>query len=146
MEYIYEYVLEIVECKFARNGLTNWKTCLTNLLKNIIWHLFAGESHHVVKITVPYQCTSFAVRIWAGQLVSISSFSGLEVAPISNNLLVPNLYLSVSTVRTNEASQTRKHWPPYSTVLCTITQRHTSGHSTVQYLTLNTTPHTHRKV
>ncbi len=23
MEYIYEYFLEIVECKFARNGLTN---------------------------------------------------------------------------------------------------------------------------
>ena len=26
MEYIYEYFLEIVECKFARNGLTNRKT------------------------------------------------------------------------------------------------------------------------
>ena len=27
MEYIYEYFFEIhVECKFARNGLTNWKT------------------------------------------------------------------------------------------------------------------------
>ncbi len=45
--------LEIVECKFARNGLTNWKTFLTNILQNIIWHLFAGESHQVVKITVP---------------------------------------------------------------------------------------------
>ncbi len=56
MEYIYEYFLEIVECKFARNGLTNWKTFLANILKNIIWHLFAGESHQVVKITVPY-CT-----------------------------------------------------------------------------------------
>ncbi len=56
MEYIYEYFLEIVECKFARNGLTNQKTFLTNILKNIIWHLFAGESHQVVKITVPY-CT-----------------------------------------------------------------------------------------
>ncbi len=53
MEYIYEYFLEIVECKFARNGLTNWKSFLTNILKNIIWHLFAGESHQVVKITVP---------------------------------------------------------------------------------------------
>jgi hypothetical protein len=28
------------------------KTFLTNILKNIIWHLFAGESHQVVKITV----------------------------------------------------------------------------------------------
>ncbi len=54
MEYIYEYFLEILECKFARNGLTNWKTFLTNILKYIIWHLFAGESHQVVKITVPY--------------------------------------------------------------------------------------------
>jgi hypothetical protein len=90
---------------------------------------------------VMYYCTGFA-----GKLVSIFSFSGLEVAQIANNLLVANLYLSVSMVRTNEASQTRKHWPPYSTVLCTITQRHTSGHSTVQYLTLNTAPHTHGKV
>jgi hypothetical protein len=54
MEYIYEYFLEIVECDFARNGLTNWKTFFTNILKNIIWHHFAGESHQVVKITVPY--------------------------------------------------------------------------------------------
>jgi hypothetical protein len=46
--------LEIVECKFARNGLTNRRTFLTNILKNIIWHLFAGESHQVVKFTVPY--------------------------------------------------------------------------------------------
>jgi hypothetical protein len=26
----------------------------TNILKHIIWHLFAGESHKVVKITVTY--------------------------------------------------------------------------------------------
>ena len=44
MEYIYEYFLEIVECKFARNGLTNWKTFLTSIFKNIILHLFCGES------------------------------------------------------------------------------------------------------
>ncbi len=54
MEHIYEYFLEIVECKFARNRLTSCKTFLTNILKNIILHLFAGESHQVVKITVPY--------------------------------------------------------------------------------------------
>jgi hypothetical protein len=35
MEYIYEYFLEMVECNFTRNGLTNWKTFLTNILKNI---------------------------------------------------------------------------------------------------------------
>ncbi len=52
MEHIYEYFLEIIECKFAKNGLTNWKTFLTNILKNTISHLFAGESHEVVKITV----------------------------------------------------------------------------------------------
>ncbi len=40
MEYLYEYFLEIVECKFARNGLTNWKTSLANILKNIIFLLF----------------------------------------------------------------------------------------------------------
>ncbi len=39
MECIYEYFLKVGECKFARNGLTNWKTFLTNILKNIIWHL-----------------------------------------------------------------------------------------------------------
>jgi hypothetical protein len=54
IEYIYEYMLELVECKFARNGLTKRKTFLTNIFENIIWHLFAGESHQVVKITVPY--------------------------------------------------------------------------------------------
>jgi hypothetical protein len=53
IEYIYEYMLELVECKFARNGLTNGKTFLANVFENIIWHLFAGESHQVVKITVP---------------------------------------------------------------------------------------------
>ncbi len=31
IEYIYEYMLELVECKFARNGLTNLKTFLTNI-------------------------------------------------------------------------------------------------------------------
>ena len=53
IEYIYEYFLETVEYKFARNGLTNWKTFIANILKNIIWHLFANESHQVVKISVP---------------------------------------------------------------------------------------------
>ncbi len=54
IEYIYENMLELVECKFARNGLTNWKTFLTNIFKNIIWHLFVGESYQVLKITVTY--------------------------------------------------------------------------------------------
>jgi hypothetical protein len=41
---VYEFLLEPVKCKFVRNGLTNWKTFLTNFFENIIWHLFAGES------------------------------------------------------------------------------------------------------
>jgi hypothetical protein len=57
-------MLELLECKFARNGLTNWKTFLTNIFENIIWHLFAGESHQVVKITVPYWA---APCKWAGR-------------------------------------------------------------------------------
>ncbi len=40
--------------QIRRNGLNKLKTFLTNILKNISWHLFAGESHQVVKITVPY--------------------------------------------------------------------------------------------
>ncbi len=60
MEYIYEYFFEIVEWKFARNGLTNWKTL-------IILHLFAGESHQVVKITVTY-CTHIYFQTGIHQL------------------------------------------------------------------------------
>ncbi len=41
---------EAVE-KNAKNFLAK-KLQAKNILKNIIWHLFAGESHHVVKITV----------------------------------------------------------------------------------------------
>ncbi len=48
------YNLELIECKFARNGLTNWNKIVVNIFKNIIWHVFAGESHQVVKITVTY--------------------------------------------------------------------------------------------
>ncbi len=73
--WVYEYYTGILECKFARNGLTNWKNCLTNIFLNIIWHLFAGESHQVEKITVTY-CVSIingkVVQGWAfsaGRLV-----------------------------------------------------------------------------
>jgi hypothetical protein len=44
--------------------LDQLKTFLTDIFKNIIWHLFAGESHQVVKITVTYSsyrwCASYA--------------------------------------------------------------------------------------
>ncbi len=60
-KYICAYFLELVECKFARNGLPI-EQHLTNILKNIIWHLFAGESHHDVKITVNFW-TVFQVPI-----------------------------------------------------------------------------------
>jgi hypothetical protein len=49
-----EVFLELVECKFARNGSTDWKTCLTNSILKIIWYLFAGETHQVLKTTVTY--------------------------------------------------------------------------------------------
>ncbi len=52
IEYIYEYYLELVECKYVRKGLTNWKGFLINIIRNIIWHLFVGQSNQVVKITV----------------------------------------------------------------------------------------------
>ncbi len=61
IEYIYEYLLELVECKFARHGLTNWKTFLTNIFENITKHLSAGESQQVVKITVTY-CVGTTAR------------------------------------------------------------------------------------
>jgi hypothetical protein len=35
------------------NQLIELKTFFTKILKNIIWHLFAGEYHQVVKITEP---------------------------------------------------------------------------------------------
>ncbi len=34
IEYIYEYFLELVECKLARNGWSNLKTFFTLILKN----------------------------------------------------------------------------------------------------------------
>ena len=40
--------------QIRKKWLNQLKNFLTNILKNIIWHLFAGESHQVVKITVTY--------------------------------------------------------------------------------------------
>jgi hypothetical protein len=40
--------------QIRKKWINQWKNVLTNILKNIIWHLFAGESHQVVKITVPH--------------------------------------------------------------------------------------------
>jgi len=82
IEYIYEYMLEVVECKFARNGLTNWKTFLANIFENIIWHLLAGETHQVAKITVPY-CTYTRERLcenWEFAMRNITSEKLTEVA------------------------------------------------------------------
>jgi hypothetical protein len=47
--------------KIRKKWLNQLITSLTNILKNIIWHLFAGESHQVVKITVTY-CTGEALQ------------------------------------------------------------------------------------
>jgi hypothetical protein len=51
--------------QIRRKWLNQLENFLTNIFENIIWHLFAGESHQVVKITVPYYgvvgplCVSF---------------------------------------------------------------------------------------
>ncbi len=74
IDYIYEYMLELVECKFARNGLTNWNTFLTNIFVNIIWHLFAGESHKVVKITVPYVSIILPQRVFLNPALQNKKF------------------------------------------------------------------------
>ena len=52
MEYIYEYFFGNSKMQIRKKWLYQLKKFLTNILKNIIWHLFAGESHQVVKITV----------------------------------------------------------------------------------------------
>jgi len=40
--------------QIRKKWLNQLKIFLANIFENIIWHLFAGESHQVVKITVPY--------------------------------------------------------------------------------------------
>ncbi len=40
--------------QIRKKWLNQLKNFLTNIFENFIWHLFAGESHQVVKITVPY--------------------------------------------------------------------------------------------
>ncbi len=51
---------------------------LTNILTNIIWHLFAGESHQVVKITVTYcagtpdACSTDQMRCAAGKCIPLT--------------------------------------------------------------------------
>ncbi len=70
LRFLYSYVKKEIK-KFWGHGVHIWvfygnsrmqirkiwlnqlKNFLTNILKNIIWHLFAGESHQAVKITVP---------------------------------------------------------------------------------------------
>ncbi len=103
IEYIYEYMLELVEYKFARNGLTNWKTFLTNVFENIIWHLFAGESHQVVKITVPYwgvHSISFGHKVFGRSLSilctsCIGEMSGCTVNDMRGESLYSPVYALV---------------------------------------------------
>jgi hypothetical protein len=40
--------------QISKKSLNLVENFLTNIFKNIIWHLFAGESYKVVKITVTY--------------------------------------------------------------------------------------------
>jgi hypothetical protein len=39
--------------QIRKKWLNQLENFLINIFKNIIWHLFAGESHQVVNITVP---------------------------------------------------------------------------------------------
>jgi hypothetical protein len=39
----------------CKKWLNQLKLFLTNIFLSIIWHLFAGESHQVVEITVTYR-------------------------------------------------------------------------------------------
>jgi uncharacterized protein (DUF697 family) len=56
--------------QIRKKWLNQLKACLTNILKNIIWHLFAGESRQVVKITV-----TCCVSIINGKVVQGWAFS-----------------------------------------------------------------------
>ncbi len=48
-----------------------------NILKNIIWHLFAGESHQVVKITVPQSSFSRgSIRAGGSSFTTSCKFQG----------------------------------------------------------------------
>ncbi len=39
--------------QIRKKWLNQWKDFLTDILRNIIWHLFARESHQVVRVAVP---------------------------------------------------------------------------------------------
>ncbi len=57
--------------QIRKKWLNQLKAFLTKNFKNIIWHLFAGESHQVVKITVT-QC-SLSVHLSLSSLCVASS-------------------------------------------------------------------------
>jgi hypothetical protein len=40
--------------QIRKKQLTKWNIFFTNIVKNIIWHLFADEPHQVEKIFVTY--------------------------------------------------------------------------------------------
>jgi hypothetical protein len=42
--------------QIRKKWLNQLKNFFNKHFQNIIWHLFANESHQVVKITVPYTC------------------------------------------------------------------------------------------
>jgi len=41
-----------MQIRIRKKWLNQLKNLFTNIVKNTIWHLFAGESYHIVKITV----------------------------------------------------------------------------------------------
>ncbi len=57
IEYIYEYILELVECKFARNGLTNWKTFFNKhfweyYLASFCWWISSSCENHCTLLCI----------------------------------------------------------------------------------------------
>ncbi len=61
IEYIYEYMLELVECKFARKGPTNWEALPTNVLRILFGILLVN----LVKLWKSLYPT---IRTWPSQL------------------------------------------------------------------------------
>ncbi len=61
IEYIYEFV-RTSRMQIRKKWFNQLKNFLINIFENIIWHLFAGESHQVVKIIVTQQTDTHIVE------------------------------------------------------------------------------------
>jgi hypothetical protein len=91
VENIYEFFGNSI-MQFRKKWLNQLKNFLTNILKNIIWHLFAGESHQVVKITVTYLTTLLLKNLHLGRIFDEELFT------ITSCTTVPTQYRTVRYV------------------------------------------------